>query len=67
MKRSIEELEAELHEAERSSWDGKRRLVADSTEVKADGETWGIVSDHGNVELCHKGRNGHLYFHGGLV
>jgi hypothetical protein len=66
-KRTLDELEAELREAECSSFDGKRRLVADSDDVHADGETWGIVSDHGNVELCHRGKNGRLYMHGGLV
>jgi len=61
------QLEAELETATMSYFDGKCRLVDDSSQVEADGETWGIVSDHGNVELCHKGRNGRLYWHGGLV
>ena len=67
MKRTLEQLQEELHEARESSWDGLCRLVSDDDDVKADGEVWGIVNDHGNVELCHKGRNGHLYLHGGLV
>ena len=67
MKRSIEELEEELEECKCSSYDGKCRLVSDSSKVEADGHTWGVVSDHGNVELCHKGRNGRIYWHGGLV
>ena len=67
MERSIEQLTEELREARCSSWDGKCRLVDSSDKVKPDGETWGIVNDHGNVELCHKGRNGHVYYHGGLV
>jgi len=67
MKRTTEELLEELREAEDSAFDGRRRLVSGSDEVEADGCTWGIVNDHGNVELCHKGKNGHLYFHGGLV
>ena len=67
MKHTIEQLEDELNEAKMSSYDGKRRLVEDSDEVIADGQVWGIVNDHGNVELCHRGRNGHIYYHGGLV
>jgi len=67
MKRTPEQLEEELMNAEYSFFDGKRRLVENSDDVKADGETWGIVNDHGNVELCHKGRNGRIYYHGGLV
>ena len=66
-KRTVEDLTEELREAECSSWDGRRRLVDCSSKVEADGFTWGIVSDHGNVELCHKGRNGRVYYHGGLV
>ena len=67
MKRSPEELHEEL-ETIRESWiDGKLRMVNDSRAVQSDGETWGIVSDHGNVELCHKGRNGRIYYHGGIV
>lgn len=65
--RSLETLQEEFREAEYSSYDGKRRLVDDSDKVQADGMTWGIVNDHGNVELVHKGRNGHIYYHGGLV
>lgn len=67
MKHTIEQLEDELNEAKMSSYDGKCRLVEDSDAVIADGQVWGIVSDHGNVELCHRGRNGHIYYHGGLV
>ena len=67
MKYTAQELQEQYQEAEYSSWDGKCRLVDNSDKVKADGEVWGIVNDHGNVELCHKGKNGHLYFHGGLV
>lgn len=67
MKRTIEQLQAELNEAQDSSYDGQCRMVDDSSKVKADGQTWGIVNDHGNVELCHRGRNGRLYCHGGLV
>jgi hypothetical protein len=67
MKRTTEQLAEELREAEDNCLDGKRRMVSDSGEVKADGEVWGIVNDHGNVELCHKGRNGRIYYHGGLV
>lgn len=66
-KRTPEQLSEELREAEESSFDGKCRLVGDAAEVKADGETWGVVSDHGNVELVHRGRNGRLYWHGGIV
>jgi len=66
-ERSLEQLERELEDARCSPWDGQCRLVEDSVLVKADGETWGVVSDHGNVELCHKGRNGRIYWHGGLV
>lgn len=65
--RTLEELHEEL-ESIKDCWiDGKLRLVEDSSQIEADGETWGIVSDHGNVELCHKGRNGRIYCHGGLV
>ena len=67
MKRTIEQLQEEFENCKRSSFDGKTRLVDSSVNVIADGETWGIVSDHGNVELCHKGKNGHIYYHGGLV
>lgn len=66
-KRSLEDLQGELEEARCSSWDGKARLVSDSADVQSDGQIWGIVSDHGNIELCHKGKNGRIYFHGGLV
>ena len=64
MKHNLQE---ELQEATCSPWDGKKRLVDDSAKVQADSQVWGIVSDHGNVELCHKGRNGRIYYHGGLV
>ena len=67
MKRTIEQLEAELTECKESSWDGKSRLVSESEDVLSDGETWGIANDHGNVQLCHRGRNGRIYYHGGLV
>lgn len=67
MKRTVEQLIDELHEAERSSWDGKSRCVDSSDQVKCDGHVWAVVSDHGNAELCHRGRNGRIYWHGGLV
>jgi len=67
MKKSLETLQEELNEATKSSWDGKSRIVSDSDKIQADGQTWGVVSDHGNVELCHRGGNGRIYFHGGLV
>lgn len=67
MKRTTEQLQEELEQAQYNFYDGKCRLVDDYTKVKADGFVWGIVNDHGNVELCHKGRNGRLYYHGGLV
>ena len=67
MKHSIEQLEEELYELQHPNYDSVNRLVDDSSKVISDGQTWGIVSDHGNVELCHKGKNGRLYFHGGLV
>jgi len=67
MKRTLEQLQAELEEARCSSWDGARRLVESDDSVEPDGHVWGIVNDHGNVELCHKGRNGRVYYHGGLV
>jgi hypothetical protein len=66
-KRTTEQLQEELSEAQCSSYDGRRRIVADSADVEADGETWAVISDHGNAELCHRGRNGRLYWHGGLV
>ena len=66
-EKTIEELQGELWEAESSPWDGRCRLVKSSEDVESDGHAWGIVSDHGNVELCHKGRNGRIYSHGGLV
>ena len=64
---SVEELQEEFENCKYSALDGKCRLVPDSSQVLADGETWGIVNDHGNVELCHKGKNGRIYYHGGLV
>ena len=67
MKLKPDELMEELQEAKESSYDGKCRLVDESSKVQSDGFVWGVVSDHGNVELCHKGRNGHIYWHGGLV
>ena len=67
MKCTLEQLKEELYEARCSSWDGKNRLRESSDDVLADGHVWGILSDHGNVELCHKGRNGRIYYHGGLV
>ncbi len=67
VRRSMDQLIEEFAEAKWSSIDGKCRLVDDSSKVIADGHTWGVVSDHGNIELCHRGRNGHLYWHGGLV
>jgi hypothetical protein len=33
----------------------------------ADGHVWAVINDHGNADLYHRGRNGHLYYHGGLV
>lgn len=66
-KKTVEELKEELQEAACSSWDGKNRLVEDWDEVKSDDHVWGVVNDHGNVELCHRGKNGRLYYHGGLV
>jgi len=66
-EKSIEELQDECREVECSSWDGKNRAVDSNDKVQSDGHVWGIVNDHGNIELCHKGRNGHIYYHGGLV
>ena len=51
MKLSLSELVAELEVLKDSPIDGKNRLVSDYAEVLADGETWGVVNDHGNVEL----------------
>lgn len=66
-ERSIEQLQEELRDASDSSWDGKIRLVGDTDEVEADGRVWAVINDHGNADLYHRGRNGHLYYHGGLV
>jgi hypothetical protein len=69
MKRKVstEDLLDMLAEVGESSYDGKCRAVSDSSQIEADGEIWGVVSDHGNVELGYRGRNGHLYWLGGLV
>lgn len=67
MKHTLEQLQEELEDATCSPFDGQGRLVSDSADIQADGQVWGIVSDHGNVELCHKGHNGRIYYHGGLV
>ena len=48
-------------------WDGKCRAVSDSSEIKADGEMWAVISDHGNAEIGYKGRNGRMYWIGGVV
>jgi len=66
-KMTEDEITDLLAEVQSSSWDGKKRLVKDSDKIKADGETWGIVSDHGNVEFAYRGRNGRLYYLGGIV
>lgn len=66
-KLSIEQLENMLEDCKCSPYDGKNRLVTDSDKVKADGENWGVVSDHGNVEFCYRGRNGRIYWIGGMV
>lgn len=66
-ERSIEQLQEELRDASDSSWDGKNRCVEDTDDIKADGHVWAVINDHGNADLYHRGRNGHLYYHGGLV
>ena len=67
MKRTYDELMELLEECESSSYDGKNRCVADSADIMADGQVWAVISDHGNAELGYKGKNGHLYWIGGLV
>lgn len=59
--------EISLEDVRCSPWDGKNRLVEDSDEILPDGEIWGIVSDHGNVEFCIRGEGGDLTFLGGIV
>jgi hypothetical protein len=66
-EKTVEELQEILDMIAYRSFDGKDRRVADSSEVMPDGEYWALVNDHGNVEIVHKGRNGHVYYHGGLV
>jgi len=66
-ERSIEQLQEELRDASDSFCDGKIRLVEDADEIVADGHVWAVINDHGNADLYHRGRNGHLYYHGGLV
>jgi hypothetical protein len=66
-KYSTEDLIEILEEVGESSYDGKCRAVSDSSEVEADGEMWAVISDHGNAQICYKGRNGRMYWVGGLV
>jgi hypothetical protein len=64
---TTDELLETLENCQYSYGDGKCRIVNDSSEIEADGEMWAVVNDHGNVEIGYKGRNGRLYWVGGLV
>lgn len=66
-KYTTEELYAALEECKQSSFDGKNRCVSDSNDIEADGELWALVSDHGNAEIGYRGRNGRIYWIGGIV
>jgi hypothetical protein len=50
-----------------NSWDGRSRLTDDSSKIPKGDGTWGVVSDHGNVEFYYRGNNGRLYYVGGMV
>lgn len=65
--KTISELLDIFQECQESSYDGKCRCVKDSSEIKADGEMWAVISDHGNAEIAYKGLNGHIYWVGGIV
>lgn len=66
-EKSSEELSGILEEIQSRYIDNVDRRVSDSSDVQADGNYWAVVNDHGNAEICHRGRNGVLYYDGGLV
>lgn len=66
-QKSAEELQ-EILDGIQCRWiDDVNRAVSDSSQVESDGEYWAVVSDHGNAEICYRGRNGRIYYVGGLV
>ena len=66
-KKTVEELYSILQDISDRAYDGVKRTVSSSDDIEADGLPWAVVSDHGNVEIGYRGRNGRLYWIGGLV